>query len=245
MSQTDTIRDVMACLHQLQTRLGELNARLRRGPLVIKTQKENIRKTLVELEKLRETHKQLQLEARKKEQEVSAGDQALAKRKTQLSEAKTNKEYQALQHQIQADETARSVLDDEALEAMDRAEKFAENFPKVEAELAKAEEVLDRTQKKFSVEKQAIDVEIAKLNVQLKDVETRLPREFREVYDRLIRSVGGENALAAVENQKYCGGCNYQVPVNSLAMILQQVPIVCSSCARLLYVEEGFVFDRG
>ena len=245
MSQTGPIRDVMARLHQLQTRLGELNARLRRGPLVIKTQEENIRKSLVEIEKLRETHKQLQQEAQKKEQEVSVSDLALAKRKTQLSEAKTNKEYQALQHQIKADEAARSVLDDEALEAIDKAEKFADNFPKVEAELAKTKEVLDRTRKKFSAEKLDIEAEIARINSQLQDVEARLPREFREVYDRLIRSVGGENALAAVENQKYCGGCNYQVPVNSLAMILQQIPITCSSCARLLYVDEGFVFDKG
>jgi len=245
MSSTDPIRGVMARLHRFQTRLGELKARLRRGPLVLKTQEGNVQKKLDELEKLKETHKQLQFEARKKEQEVAAGDQALARRKAQLSESKTNKEYQALQHQIKADEAARSVLDDEALEAIDKAEKFAENFPKVEVELAKAKELFDNTQKKHLAEKPEIEVEIAKLSDQLQETEAELPRDFREIYDRLVRSVGGENALAVVENQKYCGGCNYQIPINSLAMILQQKPIACSSCARLLYVDEGFVFDKG
>ena len=235
----------MARLHHLQNRLGELNARLRRSPEVLESQEKNIRSILAELEKLKEAQKQLQLEARKKEQEVSISDQALAKRKVQLSEAKTNKEYQALQHQIKADEAARSVLDDEALDAMDKAEKFAEKFPPVEAELAKAKELFDNTKKKFLAEKPGIESEMAQLGDQLKDVEAELPREFREIYNRLVRSVGGANALAIVENQKYCGGCNYQVPINSLAMILQQIPITCSSCARLLYVEEGFVFDKG
>ena len=245
MPSTDPIRGIMARLHQIQTRLGELQARLRRGPLVLQTQEENVRKKLSELEKLKETQTQLLLEARKKEQEVAAGDQALARRKAQLSESKNNKEYQALQHQIKADEAARSILDDEALDAIDKAEKFTENFPKVEAELAKAEELFDNTKKKHLTEKPDIEAEIAKLGDQLKEAEVELPREFREIYDRLVRSVGGENALAIVEDQKYCGGCNYQIPINSLAMILQRKPITCSSCARLLYVGENFVFDKG
>ena len=235
----------MARLHQLQTRLGELNARLRRNPLVLKTQEGNVQKILGELDKLKDTQKQLQLEAKKKEQEVAVSDQALAKRKAQLSEAKTNKEYQALQHQIKADEAARGVLDDEALEAIDKADRFADNFPKIETELAKAKELFENTQKRFQAEKPEIDAEIVKLGGQLKETEEELPRDFREIYDRLVRSVGGENALAVVENQKYCGGCNYQVPINSLAMILQRKPITCSSCARLLYVEDGYVFDKG
>lgn len=245
MPPIDNIRGVMARLHQLQTQLGELNGRLRRGPVVLKTQETNAQKILVELEKLKETQKQLQLEARKKEQEVAASDQAISRRKAQLSEAKTNKEYQALQLQIKADEAARSVLDDEALEAYEKAEKFADKFPPIEAELTKTKELFENTKKRFLAEKPGIDAEIVKCSKQLQEAEEELPRDFREIYDRLVRSVGGANALAVVENQKYCGGCNHQIPINSLAMILQKKPITCSSCARLLYVEEGYVFDKG
>ncbi len=244
MSSTDDIRGLMARLHRIQTQLGDLNGRLRRGPLVIKTQEGNVQKALAELEKLKEVHRQLVLEAKKKEQEVSASDQAIAKRKTQLAEAKTNKEFQALQQQIQADEAARSVLEDEALEAGEKAEKFVGNFTKVEAELAKSKELLENGKKKFTAEKPEIDAQIAHCTDLLHEAEKELPSDFREVYDRLVRSVGGSDALAVVET-KYCGGCNHQVPINSLAMILQKKPITCSSCARLLYVPEGYVFDRG
>ena len=147
--------------------------------------------------------------------------------------------------QIRADEVVRDVLDDEALVAIEKAEKFAKNLLPVEAEVKKARELYDTTKQKFLSEKPHIESEITEYNTQLQAEETKLPREFRDVYDRLVRSVGGFNALAVVEKQKYCGGCNHQIPVNSLALILAKKPIVCSSCARLLYVPADFEFDKG
>jgi len=245
MVKTDETRDVLEHIHLIQTRLGDLNGRLRRGPLLLKTQEGNIQKLTAKLEQLQAEHRSLAAEAKKKEQEVTAHDQAIAKRKQQLQEAKTNKEYQALQLQMQADESARNVLDDEALEAIEKAEKFTQNFSPVEIEMKKAQELYETTKKRFLSEKPHIESEIAEYNGQLQVEEAKLSKEFREVYDRLVRSVGGANALAVVVGQKYCGGCNHQIPVNSLAHILAKKPVTCSSCARLLYVPTNFEFDKG
>ncbi len=239
------IRSVLERLHQIQTRLGNLNGRLRRGPLVLKTQNANIEKQQAALAKIHEEHQQLLAHAKRKELEVAANDQAIAKRKTQLQEAKSNKEYQALLLQIKADEAARGVLDDEALEAIDMAEKCAERFPPAEVELKKSQELYETTKQKFMDEKPGIEKEIAGCHAELAVEEDKLFFDFRDVYNRLVRSVGGAEALAVVQNQKFCGGCNHQIPINSLAQILQGKPIVCSSCGRLLYVPENFVFDKG
>jgi len=245
MADIDGVRDVLEQVHIIQTRLDDLNGRLRRGPSLLKTQEGNIRKITEKLNKLQEEHRSLTADAKRKEQEVNIHDQAIAKRKLQLQEAKTNKEYQALQLQIQTDETVRNTMDDEALAAMEKAEKFAKNFPPVEADLKKAQELYETTKQKFFSEKPHIESEIADYSKQLQAEEVKMPREFREVYDRLVRSVGGENALAVVVGQKYCGGCNHQIPVNSLAHILAKKPVTCSSCARLLYIPADFEFDKG
>ena len=245
MAEIDGTRDVLEHIHLIQTRLEDLNGRLRRGPLLLKTQEGNIQKFTAKLEQLQAEHHVLLAEAKKKEQDVAVHDQAIAKRKLQLQEAKTNKDYQALQLQIQADEAGRGTLDEAALEAMEKAEKFVKNFLPIEAEIKKAQELYDTTKTKFLSEKPHIESEIAEYNKQLQTEEAKLPKEFKEVYDRLIRSVGGFNALAVVENQKYCGGCNHQIPVNSLAHIIAKKPITCSSCARLLYVPVDFQFDKG
>ena len=245
MVKTDETRDALEQIHLIQTRLDDLNGRLRRGPVLLKTQDGNIQKITAKLEKLQEEHRLLLADAKLKEQEVNAYDQAIAKRKQQLQEAKTNKEYQALQIQIQVDESARGTLDDKALEAMEQAENFIKNFPPVEAEIKKAQELYETTKNKFFSEKPHVESDIADYIGQLQIEEQKLPKEFRDIYDRLVRSVGGSNALAVVENQKYCGGCNHQIPVNSLAHILAKKPVTCSSCARLLYVPADFEFDKG
>ena len=245
MADIGGIRDVLEQIHLIQTRLSDLNGRLRRGPLLLKTQEGNIQKFKATLEQLQAEHRTLVTQAKSKEQEVAAHDQAIAKRKLQLQEAKTNKEYQALQLQIQTDEAARGPLDDAALDAMDKAEKFALNFPPAETDIKKAEDLYETTKQKFLSEKPRIESEIADYGKQLQAEEAKMPKEFRDVYNRLVHSVGGSNALAVVEGQKYCGGCNHQIPVNSLAHILAKKPVTCSSCARLLYVPADFQFDKG
>ena len=245
MEDTNDIRDVLEQVHIIQTRLGDFNGRLRRGPILLKTQEGNVQKANEKLEKMKGEHRALLAEAKSREQEVQAHGEAIARRKAQLQEAKTNKEYQALQVQIEADEATRDILDDEALDAIEQAERFALKLPPVEAELKKLQELYDTTKSKFFADKPHIEAEVAEYTRQLQDEEAKISSTFREVYDRLVRSVGGENVLAVVVDQKYCGGCNHQIPVNSLAHILAKKPVTCSSCARLLYVPADFQFDKG
>lgn len=244
MSTADDIRSVLERIHQLQARLADLNGRLQKGPKVLKVQETNIKKHQDNLDNVRENHQKLLAEAKLKEQEVAVNDQAISKRKLQLQEAKNNKDYQALQMQIKADEAARDVLEGEALEAIEKAEKFTKGIPSAEEEVKKVQELHNRTKQKFLEEKPGIEKEITKFAKLLEEEEVKLPRDFKEIYLRLVQSKGGNQAVAPVENQKFCGGCNYQIPINSLAKILQKYPITCSSCARLLFVPKDFVFDK-
>ncbi|MDR3232245.1 MAG: hypothetical protein LBT46_01020 [Planctomycetaceae bacterium] len=241
----ESIRETLEEIHHLQDRLADLNGRLRRGPVLLKNQENNIQKAAAKLDKIKSEHQKLLAESNQKEQEVAAHDRSIEKRRTQLAEAKTNKDYQALQIQIEAALRSRGSLDDAALEAIDKTEKFAENIPPAEDEVKKAEELYEVTKKKFLADKPLIEAEAADWTAELKDAEAKLPKEFREIYNRLVQSNGGNEALAVVANNKYCGGCNLQIPINSLAQILAHKPIVCSSCARLLYVPKEYEFDKG
>lgn len=245
MAGYDDIRELMAVLHRIQQRLEDLRGRLRRGSLVVQAQENNVKKAAEKLEKCRENYKRLQIEANAKEQQMAAAETAIAKRKTQLAEAKSNKEYSALKSQIAADEAANSVLADETLETIDKAEKFKPSVGEAEAELQRMEEQLVATKRNVTDEEPLIKADIAKLEEELHTREAKLPQAFHDSYTRLVKSLGGHEALALIANQKFCAGCNQQVPINSLARILQQLPVTCSSCGRLLYVPEGYVFDRG
>ncbi|MDR1926067.1 MAG: hypothetical protein LBQ66_16995 [Planctomycetaceae bacterium] len=245
MEKSNDIRGVLERIHNLQSQLGELNGRLRRGKLLMKSQSDAIDKNAATLQKINDEYNKLRGYAKQKELEVTHNDQNLERRRTQLREAKSNKEYQALQSQIAADEAARGVLDDEAIEAIEKADEFFVNIEAAEVELKKSQDLFERTKKKYFEDKPVIEADIVTVSELLKVEEVKLPRDFKEIYDRLVRTVGGKESLSVVENQRYCGACNHQIPINSLAIILQKKPIVCSSCARLLYVPKDFVFERG
>ncbi|HBT77310.1 MAG TPA: hypothetical protein DEB39_10410 [Planctomycetaceae bacterium] len=238
------IRSLIETLQRLQQQLADLRGRLRRGPMVIQAHAKTVNRLNENLEKRKAEHQRLLLAAKEKDRQMNAAETAIAKRKTQLAEAKTNKEFQALKKQIEADEVANSVLADETLEAMEKADKGSPKVTEAETELRKGIVLAEDAKKLFAQEEPVIRADIERLAAELKTFEKQLPSDFREVYDRLIGHNGGEEAIAVVVKNKYCGGCNQQVPINSLAQILQMKPITCSCCGRLLFVPEDFVFEK-
>lgn len=238
------LTELMDRIHRMQGQLNELEGRLRRMPQVLKVQENTILKLKKNLDDLLEEQKQLALESKNKEKEMLSSEKALERRRTQLLEAKTNKEYIALKQQIAADEAANSVLADEVLEAMEKSEAFKVNPEKALAELKKAEEMYHSTKALFAQDEPLVKADIERLRGLLKESERELPQDFKEPYERLVRSLGGSEALAIVRNQKFCGGCNRQVAINLLARVVQKKFVTCATCGRILYIPEDFVFEK-
>ncbi len=242
MQTVSELTELLGRLDRIQRQLGDLHSRLRRGPLLLKSQEATAQALHEKLEQAKAKQKELILDVKEKERKNLESENAIARRKTQLAESKNNKEFQALKAQIAADEEANSQLADEVLEAMDVSEKFVETVRAAEEEFNKTVRLYETTKKQFQAEEPTIQADIQKYTEELKEAETGLSREFREVYERLVKSHGGDQALSVVTNQKYCGGCNQTLPINSIAQVIQGRPVPCSSCGRLLYVPEGYQF---
>jgi len=245
MSTVSELTELLGRLERIQRQLADLHSRLRRGSLLAKSQETAIHALEQKLDQAKSRQKALILDVKEKERKNLESENAIARRKTQLAESKTNKEFQALKAQITVDEEANSLLADEVLEAMEASEKFVQTVQSTEEELKKAVQQYETSTKQFQAEEPTIRADIQKYTEELHAAESELPREFREVYDRLVKSHGGDQALAMVTNQKYCGGCNQTLPINFIALVIQGRPVPCSSCGRLLYVPEGFQFAKG
>ena len=245
MPTVSDLTELLGRLERIQRQLADLYSRLRRGPLLAKSQEATIHTLQHKLEQVRTHQKELILDVKEKESRNLESENAIARRKTQLAESKNNKEFQALKAQIAHDEQENSRLADEVLEAMEASEKFAQTILGAEEELQKTIQHYETSKKQFQAEEPTIRADIQKYAGELQAAENELPREFREVYDRLVKSHGGDQALAVVTNQKYCGGCNQTLPINFIALVIQGKPVPCSSCGRLLYVPEGYQFAKG
>ncbi len=230
---TETLRN----LHHIHQQLSDLAARLDRFPRVAKAFDENIAKLQAELAEAQKKTKSLKAVVDDKQMQLKTRMAGVEKRKEQLREAKSNKEYQALKEQIAADEAANDVLETEALEAMERLDAASGDVAQCQAALGKAGEDARNNKEESDRQTPLIQGDMARLEGQLRQAEKELPAEFRAVYARMVRQKGSE-ALAPVLGE-YCGGCNHHVPLNLVNAVLLNQPVFCRSCGRMLYLPEG------
>ncbi len=211
-----------------------------RGPRLIRAKEAAVRQAEENLSRLQAEIRRLQVSIDEKQLNLKAREESVKKRRIQLMEAKSNREYQLLLDQIRADEMANSTLADEILEEMERLDQLKATLSSAKEEVAKAKEELDRTReagcghgKRNCGPKSTVCSRIARSG-------GKLPEDCRELYDRVVRAKG-EDALAPVDGQ-YCGGCHQQVPLNSINALATRTSRALPRCGRLLYVPENYNF---
>ncbi|MEN6450402.1 MAG: phospholipase [Thermoguttaceae bacterium] len=236
-SETDkTSTSLLRVLHRIQRQLADLRERLDRGPRQIRAAEFNIKHRDDELIQAKAEAKTLRMTADQKQLQLKTGEEKVKDLRRKLNAASTNREYQALLEQIAADEMANSVMTDEILEAMEKADAFGANIVDAEATLAAAKQKAEQVRGEVAEQEPSLHADLTRLEAELRDAERGLPEDVKELYHRIVRQKG-EEALAVVENQ-CCGGCNQRIPLNLLSRIMLGQPVACKTCGRLLYLPE-------
>jgi predicted nucleic acid-binding Zn-ribbon protein len=132
---------------------------------------------------------------------------------------------------------AKSVLEDEIIEALEQVDQFQPKISGSEAALAATRDKAAKTQAEVQKQQPLLRADIERLTAELRRYESELPATVRETYQRRARQKG-EDALAPVVDE-CCGGCNQQVPINVQAEIRLGHPTFCKTCGRLLYLPEA------
>ena len=227
---------VLRELHRIHRQLSDLRERLDRGPKQIKAREANIARLEGELAQLKADVKTARVATDQRQLLLKSGESKILDLKAKLNAANSNREYQALKDQIAADEMANSVLADEILEAMEKIDAFAPLVAEAEQKLAKGREELSKSQGQVRDQQGLLAGDVARLEAELKKVESSLPDDFRDAYHRFVNSKGSD-AMAQVEGE-VCGGCHHQITANVFNSLLMGRIVACQSCGRLLYLPE-------
>lgn len=236
MSTDSASTSVLRVLHRIHRQLTDLRERLDRGPRQIRAAETHVQHSEQELTRTKDEAKSLRMAADKQQLQLKTGEEKVRELRKKLNAATSNREYQALLDQIAADEMANSVLTDEILEAMEKADSFHKNIAGAEAAVAAARKKAEEVRAEVARQEPSIRADIERLEAELRQSEATLPDDARELYVRIVRQKG-EDALAVIENQ-CCGGCNQQVPLNILSQVMLGKPVGCRTCGRLLYLPE-------
>jgi hypothetical protein len=172
---------------------------------------------------------------RQREGELQTLEAKRSKYKTQLMEVKTNKEYTAMLHEIEAVERDVRACEDHILVEMERYETLAGDVKREEADFKD-------TEVRFRGEAQALD----KIKAELEGQAGRLRQErdavaqmlssaARELFTRVAKLRGSGVSEARDE---MCQGCRMKVRPQMFMDLKRNDAIVqCPSCNRILYYD--------
>jgi predicted nucleic acid-binding Zn-ribbon protein len=223
-------------LHRIHRQLTDLRERKDRGPKQIKAREGNLTRLADELAKLQADHKAARVRSDQKQLLLKSGEEKTEGLKLKLNAASSNREYQALKDQIAADQMAGSVLADEILEAMEKIDELAAQIAEHQQKTATAKHELAKAQQILRDQAGQLDGEIKRLEAELRKAESGLPDDFRETYQRLVKSKG-EDAMAEAQGE-FCGGCFQHLTPNNMSELRMSMAIFCRNCGRLVYRPE-------
>lgn len=182
--------------------------------------------------------KALQLKLKEKDVDLRAKEDSIKKYKAQLFQIKTNKEYAALQKEIEGLKADGSVLEDEILLLLDDVEKKQKDIKDEKDLIVQEEQKKRQDEERIKKEILQIDEDLKVLETQRAELAPNIEKNILKKYERVLHNKDGL-ALVAVKNHA-CQGCFLNLPPQVINEIRMNEHIVsCESCARILYMAEG------
>lgn len=202
-------------------RLSEADARLAQAKGVVDDARERLKAS--------------QDARREAEKEAAVYQSRLSKFKDQLSAVKTNKEYQAMQHEIETAQKELGSVEEKVIERMVEADALA-------AEVKKAEQALGAQQKEIDAEKKTLGEELSTVEAALKEATGKrnglissLPPQLVSLFEQVARARKGV-ALALATRDGLCSACHVRLRPQVFQEVRRNDQIIqCASCNRILY----------
>ncbi len=220
-------------LQEVELKIEGLKGDQERYPLRIKDLDERIasEKELAFQEK--ERLQNLETERRRKEGELNDEGEKIKRSKGRLFEVKTNKEYQALLHEIESMEKSMSQLEDETLSILEEIDELKGTVSKREGDLVTAEK--ETRAEIGELEQKLTDLvdEIAAMEGSRDDIIKKLDPELIRAYETLKIRRG--TALVAVR-RGVCQGCFVNIPPQMFNEVQRNDMLIrCPNCNRFLF----------
>lgn len=229
-SLTDDLRK----LHELHLRLKELQEQVERGPRQLRARQTLVQNKQAEVDATRQKHKMLRMTADQKSLQLKSNEKKIEDLRVKLNEAASNREFDILRAQIEADKMANSVLEDEILEALEQVDGAQIAIKKAEEELATAKAEEARFSAQLTKDQSTLQADLETVRAALKEAETVLPEDVRPLYYRQVQAHGA-GAMAEV-NGAICSACYVALPPQWLVQLRAGQALFCKTCARLLYL---------
>ncbi|MEZ6066786.1 MAG: hypothetical protein R3B90_14015 [Planctomycetaceae bacterium] len=232
------ITEALTELHQLQLKLQQVEDELSRGPRQLKVRERRIADTEDEIQQLKARQKEYRASADRKQLDLRSREQKISDLQAKLNAASSNREYDTLRGQIEADTVANSVLEDEILEFLEKVDTTQRQVVETEAKVLELKAERDQFAVDFKEQAKQLEAQAAELRSKVKVGEQILAGDNALRYRRLVEAYGSDS-LASVGKSGVCSNCFVSLTPNSMVHVQGGQVVFCSTCGRLLYASEG------
>jgi len=172
---------------------------------------------------------------RHKESELSDLETRRSKYKGQLMEVKTNKEYQAVLHEIEGVEREIRTREDEILQEMESAETLQLAVKEEEAVFKRAEQAHGSDVAALQARAAELQAQLERLLAERNAVATTIDGDILELFQRVAKLRG---AGVAEARDEMCQLCRMKLRPQMFVDVKRNEAIIqCPSCSRILYYE--------
>lgn len=181
--------------------------------------------------------KEVKLLLNKQELALQEKEEQIQKYNAQLSQVKTNKEYSALQSEINKIKADNSVLEEEIIRILDRVQTAEKKVKEEVALLSDIGKERESKKKELDALLEKNEALIAELESQRNVIMHDINPDDLSVYEKILKAKEGR-ALSQITNDA-CGICSMNLLPQTISEVMMGDKIVfCESCHRILYIEK-------
>ena len=222
-------------LHHLEVELGRVEADLHDLPRLRGALDERVAAERARFDAARAAAEASAKARKEHERAVQDLEAKRSKYKGQLMEVKTNKEYTAMLHEIEAVEREIRAREDLVLEEMEKAEGLAQDVKREEAAFKAVEQGASTERAELDARESKLSAEAARLRSERDVVLASVPEDARTLYQRVAK-LRGTGVAEARDGE--CQTCHMKLRLQVWVELRQNETLLqCDSCSRILFYE--------
>lgn len=221
-------------LQEIDNQVDALDQARRDYPTQIALIDQEIEEARKQIQEQRAKREDLEKTQRYQERELAAASADLKKHQDRLYEVKTNREYDALQVEIEACRSRVSEHENALLTAEVALEELIPAMQGLEEACAETEKERLKHRESLLQRLNSIGAEVEQHQARREAVRVHVHPQALVAYDRIRR---GRSGLAVVRIVKKgaCGGCFQEIPPQRASEVRRNNRIIlCESCGRIL-----------
>lgn len=232
--------DTLRHLQTLDSQLWRLRAEQRQKPRELEAAQQQMAQQQAKAQALDAKVKEAQMAQKQKEMDLAAKESTIKKFQMQLTQVKTNKEYSAMQHEIDQHRADVSLLEEQILACMDGIEQVVREAKAQAAQVAQQQAALRQEEARVAAEIAELEQRVSALEAQRQTMTPQADQQALSVYERVLAKREGLALVPLVEES--CGGCHMMQPPQVINEVYLKAKIVtCENCNRILYVDASTV----